>query len=323
MKKVKELYQQILPAEGFLLNEALTNSEDNQFCYTLSPEVGEGFFWHYFDADMFAVTKQDFFFYEDFFLESPEPDFLAIQYYTSVSGEEFHPYYQLSPNSLRAYVGGERKTYQAIYHRTIPIRSVSISIMPDFYHSYLKEKLGSEYVDPQNAFKRLTLGVDFPGLITLLKQIQSYSGSGISAKLFYEGKVLEALALIIELAKKNETRSRKIRITGRDEENLKAAADYLDHHFSFALSMEQLSRIAYMGNTKLKTTFHEYYGCSISEYLIHKRMEQAQHFLICTDLSIGEIAKAVGYERSDSFAKQFSKTTGLLPKEYRNMVQKK
>ena len=323
MKKVKELYQQLLPAGGFLLDERRTNEAENQYCYALSPEMGEGFFRHYFDADRFVISRQDFFFYQDFFLESPEPEFLAIQYYTSVSGEEFHPYYPLSPNSLRAYVGGEKKTFQGLYHAHIPIRSVSISIMPDFYRSYLREKLGSEYIDPQSAFKRMTLGGDFPDLVALLKQIQSYSGSGISAKLFYEGKVLEALALILSEAKKNQSRSKKIHISGGDAENLKAVADYLDHHFSFSVTLEQLSKIAYMGNTKLKTTFREYYGCTVTDYLIHKRMEQAQHLLICTGLSVGEIAKAVGYERSDSFSKQFSKMTGLLPTEYRHMVQRK
>ena len=118
---------------------------------------------------MFEITKQDFYFFEDFFLESPEPEFLAVQYYSSVSGEEFHPYYQLSPNSLRAYIGGSQKTYRAVYHKNVPIRSVSISIMPDFYNRYLKERLGGEYIDPRNAFKKMVLGVDFPQLVALLK----------------------------------------------------------------------------------------------------------------------------------------------------------
>ena len=85
--------------------------------------------------------------------------------------------------------------------------------MPDFYNSYLREKLGGEYVDPRNACKGMMLGVDFPQLVTLLKQIRSYSGNGISAKLFYEGKVLETLALILEQAKQNQKQSKKILIT--------------------------------------------------------------------------------------------------------------
>ena len=322
MSEIKQLYQQLLPTGGFLLDNGNSKTEENQFCNALSPDKGKGVFWQYFFENMFEVTKQDFYFFEDFFLESPEPEFLAVQYYSSVSGEEFHPYYQLSPNSLRAYIGGSQKTYQAVYHKNVPIRSVSISIMPDFYNRYLKERLGGEYIDPRNAFKKMVLGVDFPQLVALLKQIQNYSGSGMSAKLFYEGKVLEALALIMEEAKRNQDRKKKIRITKEDEENLKAVADYLDHHYSFPVSLEQLSKFAYMGTTKLKTTFRELFGCNISDYIIRKRMEQAQHLLIGTELSIAEIAQAVAYERADSFSRQFQRTTGLLPREYRNLITK-
>lgn len=204
MSGVKKLYEQMLPDGGFILDKKQSNIEEGQYCYTLLPDKGEGYFWNYFYENMFVIEKQDFVFYEDFFLESPEPDFIAVQYFFSVSGEEFHPYRQLSPNSLRVYVGGNDKIFQAVYHKNIPIRSVSISIMPDFYNSYLREKLGGEYVDPRNACKGMMLGVDFPQLVTLLKQIRSYSGNGISAKLFYEGKVLETLALILEQAKQNQ-----------------------------------------------------------------------------------------------------------------------
>ena len=41
-----------------------------------------------------------------------------------------------------------------------------------------------------------------------------------------------------------------------------------------------------MGTTKLKTAFKESVGCSVSEYIIRKRIDHAQHLLIATDLSI-------------------------------------
>ena len=321
MNDVKKLYEQMLPDGGFILDHERSIIEENQYCYALSSERGEGYFWYYFYEDMFVIEKQDFFFYDEFFLESPEPDFISVQYFFSVSGEEFHPYRQLSPNSLRVYVGGNGKTFQAVYHKNIPIRSISISIMPDFYNNYLKEKLGGEYIDPRNAFKGLSLGVDFPQLVALLKQIQSYSGNGASAKLFYEGKVLETLALILERAQQNQKQSQKIPITKKDEENLQAVADYIDHHFEFSISVDQLCKIAYMGNSKLKTKFKEYFGCNMTDYIIRKRIDQAQHLLIVTELSIAEIAQAVGYERPESFAKQFHRITGLLPREYRKLVK--
>lgn len=104
------------------------------------------------------------------------------------------------------------------------------------------------------------------------------------------------------------------------EANLNAAAQYIDNHFAFGVTLEQLSKIALMGTTKLKTAFKEYIGCSVSEYMIRKRIDHAQYLLLATDLSIGEIAKAVGYERSDSFSAQFLRITGFLPTEYRNLA---
>ena len=318
MSEVKDLYDELMPTGGFFFNSDRSNVKEGQYCYTLAPEKGEGYFWNYFYKDMFVITKQNFRLTDNFFLESQEPDFIAVQYYFSVSGEELNPYRQLSPNSLRCYVGGNGKTFQAVYHKNIPICSIGISIMPDFYNKYLKEKLGGEYIDPRSVFKRIMLGADFPRLAALLKQIHNYTGEGISAKLFYEGKVLETLALILDEASNNQ--SKNIVISKEDEENLKAAADYIDHHFSFSISTEQLGKIAYMGNTKLRTKFREYFGRNITDYIIQKRIEQSQHLLIGTELSIAEIAQAVGYYRPESFAKQFQRITGLLPREYRKMI---
>ena len=259
-------------------------------------------------------------FYQDTLVEMPEPKFLSIQYFRSVSGEELHPYAQLSPNMLRAYIGGDNRVYQAIYHKDIPVSSVSISVMPEFYEGYLREKLSGERVDFHRVFQRMTGDMDHPQLVLLLKQLQSYHGFGPSAKLFYEGKVLEAVALALEEARRSTRAKRSLRMTPADEANLNAAVRYIDNHYAFGVTLEQLSKIALMGTTKLKTAFKESVGCSVSEYIIRKRIDHAQHLLIATDLSIAEVAKAVGYERSDSFSSQFFRVTGFLPSEYRGLA---
>ena len=55
--------------------------------------------------------------------------------------------------------------------------------------------------------------------------------------------------------------------------------------------------------------------------VVIKRIDQEQHLLIVTELSIAEIAQAVGYERPESFARQFHRITGLLLREYRKLVK--
>ena len=323
MSSTEKIYDEMLDGGNFILDEEQSSPETGNYFYTMNPAKGNGSFKLYFFKDMFSVETRDFVFYEDHLLESPQIDFLSVHYYASVSGEELRPYYQLSPNTLRVHTGGEDLPLQMMFHKNVPIQSVSISILPDYYKQYLKEKFGDEYINPFDAFKQITLETDFPDIVAILKQVQHFQGHGIAAKMFYEGKVLEVLSLIMEQAKSNQSKSRKIRLSDEDIQNLQAVTAYIDNHFTFSIPLERLSHIAFMGVSKLKSSFKEYYGCSISDYVLQKRIGQAQHLLIGTDLSIGEIAKAVGYERSDSFSKQFVKITGLLPTAYRNMVQGK
>lgn len=309
----------MLDGGNFILDKEHSNPETGNYFYTMNPTKGSGSFKLYFFKDMFSLETRDFMFYEDHFLESPQLDFLSVHYYASVSGEELRPYYQLSPNTLRIHTGGGNMPLQMMFHKNIPIQSVSISILPNYYKQYLKEKFRDEYINPFDAFKQITLETDFPDIVVILKQMQHFQGCGLTAKMFYEGKVLEVLSLIMERAKLNQRRPQKVQLSKEDIQNLQAVAVYIDNHYSFAISLDQLSHIAFMGVSKLKSSFKEYYGCSISNYILQKRIGQAQHLLIGTNLSIRQIAKVVGYERSDSFSKQFQKNTGLLPYEFKKM----
>lgn len=78
----------------------------------LDSSVGSGKFHVYCLDNMFAIESYDLRFNKDTLIETPEPEFMSLQYYSSVSGEELHPYRQLSPNSLRAYKGQNRTKYR-------------------------------------------------------------------------------------------------------------------------------------------------------------------------------------------------------------------
>ena len=318
MKQIEELYIPVLKNCGFLRKQQ-TEAEDNFTCYQLLADKGRGNYRIYYYQDMFEISFKDFLFYEDYFMECPEIDFLSVEYYSSVSGEEFHPYCQLSPNSLRVHIGGKHKLFQAIYHKNVPIRSVGISMMPEFYSQYLLKKFACDDLNPSEVFRYFQSGADFPEVVTLLKQIEHYRGSGLAGKMFYEGKVLEVIALIIENAKRIQKNRNKNSLTAADSESLINVVSYIDNHYAFHIPLERLCRISFMGSTKLKTAFKTSMGCTISEYILQKRIGQAQHLLIGTDLSIAEIAKAVGYKRADSLTKQFQKLTGILPSEYRKL----
>ena len=249
------------------------------------------------------------------------PEALSITQYESISGEELNPYRRMSAECIKAFIGGY-KPYKAIIHKKIPIRSIGIEVMPAYYEDYLQKQYPGDYISPLAAFRQVDQTTDFPAMAKLLHEVKVYRGDGIAAGLFYEAKVAEAVSLVVEEQKKILSRKEK-RLSEQDVAQLKNVIAYLNDHYAFDIPLERLAKIACMGTTKLKTSFKQLQGCTITEYIQQRRMSQAEHLLIDTDFTMGQIAEMIGYSTSSRFAELFRKSTGLLPIEYRKMAQQK
>ena len=170
-------------------------------CWKLSPELGGGHYWLYAQKDLFDIKIHDFFFHNDFVLNFDIPEGISITRYDSISGEELNPYRRLSAGSIQTIVGG-KQNYKAIIHKRIPIHSVGIEIFPAYYEDHLKKQYPDEYFDLSAAFQCVDQAADFPAMSKLLFEIENYHGEGIAATLFYEAKVTEAIALVVDNQKK-------------------------------------------------------------------------------------------------------------------------
>lgn len=73
--------------------------------------------------------------------------------------------------------------------------------------------------------------------------------------------------------------------------------------------------------TTLKKNFSSIYGTSIYAYLKTYRIQEAQKKLLRTELSIAEIANAVGYENPAKFSSAFQKECGMPPSAFRKYVR--
>lgn len=317
----KAIQEPFLLENGFSLEEdhALYNTAGNY--YKLNPRKGSGHYWVYTHENLFSFAVHDFVFYEDFFLSCSLPEHLILTCFESVSGERLNPYKRLTAGFMEGCLLN-REGYRAFIHKNIPIRSIGIEVMPEYYESYLKEKYQDEYTNPQSAFLSIDGTIDFPELVLLLHQVKNYRGGGMAAKLFYEGKAAEAISLIVERSKCLRPKNLHS-ISEEDIQHLETVTAYINDHFAFDLRLEQLAKIACMGMTKLKSTFKEAHKCTITEYIQHRRMGQAEHLLSHTDLSIGRISQIVGYQSPSRFSKLFRKSTGLPPHEFHKLSLKK
>ena len=67
----------------------------------------------------------------------------------------------------------------------------------------------------------------------------------------------------------------------------------------------------------LQDRFKEYLGRTPMEEIHRCRVERIEHLLIETNMTVGEVATASGFEADAHFSRFFSRQTGITPREYR------
>ena len=157
-------------------------------------------------------------------------------------------------------------------------------------------------------------------MLKLLFEIENYHGDGMAAALFYEAKVTETIALVVDAWKRQSQKQIRPLSTG-DLAGLNNVVSYIADHYAFDIPLERLANIACMSESKLKNCFKRQFGCSVTQYIQSRRMSQAEHLLINTDFTMGQIAQMIGYTTSSRFAELFRKSTGILPIEYRKIAR--
>lgn len=320
---VKEMMLPCLEEWGFeAASENAVNKEGH--CYTLKNTFGEGYYWYYEREGMFALAVMDLCLIEDTVIEHSQPGFVSVTYYDTVSAEQLTPYKRLNANCVRGHVANG-DGYRVRYHKNIPIRGMELMLVPGYFRDYLSQRYPDRLPDMEDIVLRIDGISDFTELILLLRQIQGFRGTGISAHLFYESKVAEIVSLIIhktaDMTAPVYRRSKEI--SSDDMQNLDTVKAYISDHFASALRAEQLAKMACMSQSKLRYSFKNVCGCTITEFIQNKRMAQAEYLLLQTDLQIYQIANAVGYHHAGRFSSLFQKSIGLLPEEYRRYTNKK
>ncbi len=94
-------------------------------------------------------------------------------------------------------------------------------------------------------------------------------------------------------------------------------ARYIQEHIREAISLETMASQFHYSTRYLTRVFKRKFGCSPTDYTIHKRIELAKTLLDTTDASIREAAANVGYSDMYYFSKLFKKQTGVTPRQYK------
>ena len=99
-----------------------------------------------------------------------------------------------------------------------------------------------------------------------------------------------------------------------------------EHLFSPECRLARMKKICRVSGRNFSLRFKHYVGMPPVRYISHHRIEAARLLLLdeqLRELPVSEIAFAVGYERTTTFATAFRKKTGLPPHAWRDRQLKK
>lgn len=92
---------------------------------------------------------------------------------------------------------------------------------------------------------------------------------------------------------------------------------YLDEHYEDRISLDDLAARFFINKYYLTRIFKEAYGLTVNSYILSKRITRSKRLLRFSDMTIDEIAAAVGMSDANYFSRVFRKIEGVSPTEYR------
>lgn len=137
----------------------------------------------------------------------------------------------------------------------------------------------------------------------------------------------QTLAMSIFLLVWQELQQQKMsgeQLASQKRESLvRQITEYLDQNYTSQITLQDISEALHISVSHLSHVFKRETGLSPVQYVVYRRIGEAQSMLSSTDLPIGEIEEQLGFGSSCHLSMMFKKYVGISPKEYRKRFQQK
>lgn len=105
----------------------------------------------------------------------------------------------------------------------------------------------------------------------------------------------------------------------KDLHRVGRAKQYIDEHFTEALSLPQLAALCGLSETHFRRLFLSVFRISPIEYQISLRLMKAKDLLQTKIYSVSEIAELCGFSDANYFSRLFKTRTGISPLKYKQL----
>ncbi len=193
-------------------------------------------------------------------------------------------------------------------------------IIFEFQDTYLQSFSAGENPLMEKDFSRLGKGQNLPVCCNsqmMLQEIIKDKHKGIMQKIFLESKALGLLSCTCLCYAETESSCSSCKFLGNsyDKEKILSAKEFILNNLDKTTTIDELSKEVGINQCYLKKGFKELFGSTIFDFVQEQRILKAKMMLANEDISVGEVAEAVGYSNISNFSNAFKKLTGISPKE--------
>lgn len=100
-------------------------------------------------------------------------------------------------------------------------------------------------------------------------------------------------------------------------DKIQEVARYISRNYSREITLDSAAELACMEKTYFSKRFKALTGFGFQEYLTQTRIKAAQDLLLCSSLTVGQVAEACGFAGGNYFGDVFRRYVGVSPSRYR------
>lgn len=119
--------------------------------------------------------------------------------------------------------------------------------------------------------------------------------------------------MILEFTERVE----KIRHGNQPTALLIAVTNYIRHHISDSIRVEEIAKSLYMSRPYLSARFKQETGQTLTDFILKEKTEEAKRLLRYSDKPLTAVSLYLGFSSPSHFSRVFKKYAGCNPREYR------
>jgi AraC-like DNA-binding protein len=215
----------------------------------------------------------------------------------------------ISPGYVEQYQGRQRITH------------INIEIEPDILEAAFLDNQQRQSDTIRQLFKGEEWKVAFYPQVTaemrsLVHQLWNVPYQGAAKRLYLQAKVLELLAMHLDLIAEDGTRNQAaLGLKPKTIAQLHQAKAILSAQFVNPPALPELAQQVGLSHRTLQRGFQTLFRTTIVGYLKQQRLQQAEQLLRQGNRSVAEVALLVGYGHLGHFATAFKRQFGITPSQ--------